>query len=304
MARKPLGRGLSALLGEDPVKGAEVDEVEETASADRPPKALNLEISRITANPHQPRKRFDDKALDELAASIRENGVVQPILVRHVGMRFQIVAGERRWRAAQRAGLHRIPAIVKHVEDENILQVALIENIQREELNPIEEAMAYRQLLENYSFTQEQLSERVGKERTLIATALRLLKLPDEIQALVANGKLSAGHGRALLLSDDKAVQMRTARAAIEKQLSVRETERVIKRAAQPPQPADNKGVTQTRDPNVRLAETKMMRALGTNVRIKAGKGGAGKIEIEYYNSTDLDRLFNLLTDKEKPAGA
>src|SRR5690606_1162260 len=167
-----------------------------------------------------------------------------------------------------------------------------------------EEAMAYRQLLENYGFTQEQLSERVGKERTLIATALRLLKLPDEIQALVASGKLSAGHGRALLLSDDKAVQMRTARAAIEKQLSVRETERVIKRAARPPQPADNKRVTPTRDPNVRHAETKMMRALGTNVRIRAGKGGAGKIEIEYYNSTDLDRLFNLLTDKEKPAGA
>ena len=300
MARKPLGRGLSALLGEDPATEAEANE--DASSADRPPKALNVDISRIVANPQQPRKHFDDKALDELAASIRENGVVQPILVRNVGMRFQIVAGERRWRAAQRAGLHRIPAIVKRVEDDKILQVALIENIQREELNPIEEAMAYRQLLDNYGFTQEQLSERVGKERTLIATALRLLKLPDEIRALVASGKLSAGHGRALLLSDDKALQMRTARAAIEKQLSVRETERIIKRG-QSSQTTDTKAVTRTSDPNVRHAETKMMRALGTNVRIKSGKGGAGKIEIEYYNSNDLDRLFNLLTDKEKPAG-
>ena len=300
MARKPLGRGLSALLGEDPAKEPEADDA--SASSDRPPKALNIEVSRITANPQQPRKHFDEKALDELTASIRENGVVQPILVRNVGMRFQIIAGERRWRAAQRAGLHRIPAIVKHIEDERILQVALIENIQREELNPIEEAMAYRQLLDNFDFTQEQLSERVGKERTLIATALRLLKLPKEIQSLVANGKLSAGHGRALLLSDDKAVQMRTARTAIERQLSVRETERLIKRAGT--QPIANKGVTATVDPNVRHAETKMMRALGTNVRIKAGKAGAGKIEIEYYNSNDLDRLFNLLTDKEQPAGA
>src|SRR5690606_6331185 len=242
--------------------------------------------------------------LDELAASITANGIIQPILVRSVGLKYQIIAGERRWRAAQRAGLHTVPVIINEVTDEKILEIALIENIQREELNPIEEAQAYRKLLDQFGFTQEQLSERVGKERTLIATTLRLLKLPDEVQRLIAEGKLSAGHGRALLLSDDRTVQIRTARIAIEKQLSVRETERVIKRARDP-QPIENKRGGPAIDPNVRQAETKIMWALGTNVRIRpAAKGDAGKNEIEYYNSNDLDRLFNILTDKDRSAGA
>ncbi len=290
MARKSLGRGLSALLG---------DPVEEPKSTQDAPVAgiQEIDISRITGNPEQPRTRFEDKALDELARSITANGIVQPIVIRSKGTGFEIVAGERRWRAAQRAGLHKIPAVIKEVSDDKILEIALIENIQREELNPIEEANAYRKLIDNIGLTQEQLSEQVGKERSLIATTLRLLKLPKEIQKLVEEGKLSAGHGRALLLSDDKTVQMRTARAIVEKQMSVREAERTIKRSAENSGDVSNKKSVTTKDANVRQAETKMMRALGTNVKIKPkGKGNAGKIEIEYYNTDDLDRLYRLLT--------
>lgn len=302
MARKPLGRGLSALLGEPAESPAAVVEIPESAVG-----VKEIEVSRISGNPEQPRTRFDAKALDELASSIAANGIVQPIVVRRAGSRYQIVAGERRWRAAQRAGLHKVPVVIKEVSDDKILEIALIENIQREELNPIEEANAYRKLIDTIGLTQEQLSERVGKERSLIATSIRLLKLPEEIQKLIEEGKLTAGHGRALLLTDDKAIQIRTARSIIEKQMSVREAERTVKRAAaEGSVTVANKHVTQTADPNVRHAETKLMRALATNVKIRpSGKGNSGKIEIEYYSAEDLDRLYSLLMgERDKTAGA
>lgn len=302
MARKPLGRGLSALLGEPTGSPAAVVELPESAAG-----VKEIEVSRISGNPEQPRTRFDAKALDELASSIAANGIVQPIVVRRAGSRYQIVAGERRWRAAQRAGLHKVPVVIKEVSDDKILEIALIENIQREELNPIEEANAYRKLIDTIGLTQEQLSERVGKERSLIATSMRLLKLPEEIQKLIEEGKLTAGHGRALLLTDDRAIQIRTARSIIEKQMSVREAERTVKRAtAESTVTAAKKQVTQTADPNVRHAETKLMRSLGTNVKIRpSGKGNSGKIEIEYYSAEDLDRLYSLLMgERDKTAGA
>lgn len=302
MARKPLGRGLSALLGEPAESPAAVVEIPESAVG-----VKEIEVSRISGNPEQPRTRFDAKALDELASSIAANGIVQPIVVRRAGSRYQIVAGERRWRAAQRAGLHKVPVVIKEVSDDKILEIALIENIQREELNPIEEANAYRKLLDTIGLTQEQLSERVGKERSLIATSMRLLKLPEEIQKLIEEGKLTAGHGRALLLTDDKVIQIRTARSIMEKQMSVREAERTVKRAAAEGNvTVANKHVTQTADPNVRHAETKLMRSLGTNVKIRpSGKGNSGKIEIEYYSAEDLDRLYSLLMgERDKRAGA
>lgn len=302
MARKPLGRGLSALLGETDESPAAVVEIPESAVG-----VKEIEVSRISGNPEQPRTRFDAKALDELASSIAANGIVQPIVVRRAGSRYQIVAGERRWRAAQRAGLHKVPVVIKEVSDDKILEIALIENIQREELNPIEEANAYRKLIDTIGLTQEQLSERVGKERSLIATSMRLLKLPEEIQKLIEEGKLTAGHGRALLLTDDKAIQIRTARSIMEKQMSVREAERTVKRAtAESRVTIVNKQVTQTTDPNVRHAETKLMRSLGTNVKIRpSGKGNSGKIEIEYYSAEDLDRLYSLLMgERNKRAGA
>ena len=284
MARQTLGRGLSALLGEDTATTTDV-----AASSE-------LDIHLIKPNPEQPRTRFAEAALEELTQSIRANGIVQPIVVRKVDGGYEIVAGERRWRAAQRAGLHKIPAAIKEVSDEKLLELALIENIQRQELNPIEEAAAYRKLIETVGLTQEAVAEQVGKERSLIATSLRLLKLPDDIQKLIEEEKLSAGHGRALLLTDDPTIQRRIARTVVENKLSVRETERVIKQAARTPQTVDTKRVSRLNDPNVTAAETKLRRQLSTGVNIKKNsKGDGGKIEIEYYTTDDLDRIYQIL---------
>ena len=285
MARQPLGRGLSALLGDD--RGTDQ------------PAGNELDIDLIRPNPDQPRTRFADAALDELAQSISTNGVVQPIVVRRSGTGFEIVAGERRWRAAQRAGLRKIPAVVKEVSDDKLLELALIENIQREELNPIEEANAYRKLIDIIGLTQENVAASVGKDRTLIATSLRLLKLPDDIQKLIEEGKLSAGHGRALLLTDDVTVQRRVARAVMEKSLSVRETERSVKAAGQPRRKSIIKlDATAKHDPNFAAAETKLRRRLGTAVRIVPNaKGTGGRLEIEYYNQDDLDRIYQTIIE-------
>jgi ParB family chromosome partitioning protein len=290
MAKQALGRGLSALLGEDTARTTSVA-----------PAPNEIDIDLLEPNPEQPRTRFTEAALDELAQSIVANGLVQPVVVRKAGARYQIVAGERRWRAAQRAGLRKLPVTVREVSDEKLLELALIENIQRQELNPIEEARAFRKLIDTIGLTQEQVSERVGKERTLIATTLRLLKLPSDIQVLIEEGKISAGHGRALLLSDDAAIQNRVARAIIEKQMSVREAERAMKTAASTNSAGTARRTIITKDANIRSAETKLMRALGTNVKITPnGKGTAGKIEIEYYNLDDLDRLFQKLVNSKE----
>jgi len=284
MARQPLGRGLSALIGEpaEPVVRAAGSEID---------------IDLIDPNPQQPRDRFDAANLAELAASIQANGIVQPIVVRPHAGRYQIIAGERRWRASQQAGLRKVPAVVKEVPDDKMLELALIENIQRQELNPIEEANAYRRLIENIGLTQEQVAERVGKERTLITTTMRLLKLPDDIQKHIIHGKLSLSHGRALLMSDDAKIQREVGQSAIDHGLSVRETERAIKRAAGASDKADvAKRSIILKDANMRAAETKLARHLSTNVKITpGGKGKGGKIEIEYYGPDDLTRVFDLL---------
>lgn len=286
MARQPLGRGLSALLGEDTVPQGGGG-------------GLEIDIDLIEPNPEQPRTRFAEANLEELAQSIRANGIVQPIVVRQKGAHYQIVAGERRWRAAQRAGLRKIPAIVKDIPDEKLLELALVENIQRQELNPIEEAKAYRKLIDTVGLTQEMVAERVGKDRTLVATTVRLLKLPGEVQGMIEEGQLSAGHGRALLMAGDPKAQRRLANSIIDLSLSVRETEKAVKRLERDGgQIADNKKVKVANDPNIKSAETKLMRHLGTNVRIVPGKKAGGKIEIEYYSLDDLDRVFQLILYK------
>ncbi len=284
MARQALGRGLSSLLGDEGPR--------------EPSHEIGIEL--IEPNAEQPRSRFAETALDELARSISANGVIQPIVVRRKGGRYEIVAGERRWRAAQRAGLHKIPAVVREVSDDKLLELALIENIQREELNPMEEARAYRRLSSELGMTQELIAERVGKDRTLIATALRLLKLPEDIQSWIEEGKLSAGHGRALLLTASEAVQRNSARVIIESGCSVREAERLVRRNDVSSQDIAKKAVTVTKDPNIRSAETKLMRKLGTNVKIiPKGKTNAGRIEIEYYSNADLDRLYQIIMNTE-----
>lgn len=284
MNRKALGRGLSALLGEE-------------ISNDASEQFLELDLDLIEPNSEQPRKRFTEDNLDELAQSIKANGVVQPIIVRRRDSRYEIVAGERRWRAAQRAGLQKIPSVIKIVSDEKLLELALVENIQRQELNAVEEAKAYRKLIDNIGLTQEMIAERVGKNRTVIATFLRLLKLPDDIQKLIEEEKISAGHARALLMADNTDIQRRIAKMVIEMSLSVRETEKAVKRIGRSEtQTVDNKRVKPKNDANTRAAETKLRRFLGTNVNIISdGKGTGGKIEIEYYGETDLDRIYNLI---------
>ncbi|MBK7707578.1 MAG: ParB/RepB/Spo0J family partition protein [Acidobacteria bacterium] len=285
MARKALGRGLSALITE------ETDTPNESAGS------LEIDIDLITPNPEQPRTRFAEENLEELAQSIRANGIVQPILVRRKNGRYEIVAGERRWRASQRAGLQRIPAVIKEVTDEKLLELALIENIQRQELNAMEEARAYRKLIDTIGLTQEMIADQVGKDRTLVATSLRLLKLPADIQKLIEEQKLSAGHGRALLMAENADSQRRIARKVIEMSLSVRETEKVVKRAdRKEAETVTNKGVTRAIDANAKVAETKLRRHFGTNVRIVPNsKGPGGKLEIEYYGESDLDRIYELI---------
>jgi ParB family chromosome partitioning protein len=286
MARQPLGRGLGALIGES-IPAA-------TATSEA---SSEIDIDLIDPNPEQPRHRFDSGELEALAASIRANGIVQPIVVRPHAGRYQIVAGERRWRAAQQAGLRRAPVVVKDIPDDKLLELALVENIQRQELNPIEEANAYRKLIENIGLTQEQVAERIGKERSLIATTMRLLKLPNEVQSHIVEGKLSLSHGRALLMSDDPKIQRVVAQLAIDKDLSVRDTERAVKRLKTGAEKAEvAKRSIILKDANMRAAETRLSRFLSTNVKINpGGKGKGGKIEIEYYGPDDLTRVFDLL---------
>lgn len=281
MTRKALGRGLGALLSAEGTATATEDTTE-------------IPIDLIDPSSLQPRTLFDEAKLDELAQSIVANGVVQPLLLRRKGPRFELIAGERRWRAAQRAGLERVPAVIRNVSDDKVLEIALIENIQRENLNPIEEARAYKKLIDTVGLTQETVAERVGRDRSYVTNYIRLLRLPDDIQELVQKGRLSTGHARAILGTDQPDIQRRLARKVIDQDLSVRATERLVKHAVEPKQ--RSRVVGRAEDPNVRAAETKLRRQFGTQVRIVQSPGSAGgRIEFEYYNANDLDRLYSLL---------
>jgi ParB family transcriptional regulator, chromosome partitioning protein len=288
MPRKALGRGLSSLLGDDN---------SETSSSGS---AFEIDIDLIEPNSEQPRTRFAEEALEELTQSIRANGIVQPIVVRKMGARYQIVAGERRWRAAQRAGLKKVPAAVKDVSDEKLLELALIENIQRHDLNPVEEARAYRKLIDTIGLTQEQVAERVGKSRNIVATSMRILRLSENILKLIEEEKISTGHARALLLVDDRAAQRSLAKTIIEMRLSVREAEKAANRVARGIKEPEKKLPLAATDPNVRAAEVKLQRHLGSNVTIKPIRGNkAGRVEIEYYTAADLNRIYDLILGKK-----
>ena len=283
MTRKALGRGLGALLSAEGTAIATED-------------ASEIPIDLIDPSALQPRSVFDETKLDELSRSISANGVVQPLLLRRKGGRFELIAGERRWRAAQLAGLSKVPAVIRSVSDDKVLELALIENIQREDLNPIEEARAYKKLIDTVGLTQETVAERVGRDRSYVTNYLRLLRLPDDLQELLQRGKLSTGHARALLGTEHVDVQRRLARRVIEQDLSVRATERLVRQTVEP---KERKATAKTRttDPNIRAAETKLRRHFGTQVRIVQAEGSSsGKIEFEFYNASDLDRLYTLLT--------
>jgi len=281
--RAALGRGLSALI-----PGTATPRDRESI---RP---VELDLDLLTPNPRQPRSHIDESRLEELAQSIRANGVIQPVVVRKIGDRYEIVAGERRWRAAQRAGLLKVPVAVRDVPDEKLLEVALVENIQRDDLNPIEEAQAYRRLADELQMSQEEIAAAVGKDRTTVANAMRLLRLPDEVKNDLSAGALTVGHARALLALPDEAAQRRVAREIVARSISVRETEALIRGELSPerPTPADKPRA----DPNTRAAEDQLKVALGTRVRIVRQRKG-GRIEIDFQDENELQRLFETLTE-------
>jgi ParB family transcriptional regulator, chromosome partitioning protein len=283
LERRPaLGKGLSALIPDAP-------EPVRTGT-------MEVDVDLLSPNDHQPRLTMDDARLEELAQSIKTNGIIQPILVRRDGAAYRIIAGERRWRAAQRAGLQRVPVIVRDVSpgDKQLLELALIENLQRENLNPVDEALAYQRLAEEFSLTQDQIAAAVGKDRSSVANFMRLLKLPEEIRGDLAAGVLSTGHARALLPLSDAAAQRNAAREVILRGLSVRETEALAKRLLAKGPPAA-RSTEIPKDVHTRAAEDRLRFALGTKVRI-VRKGKAGRIEVDFTSEAELNRIYEYMT--------
>ncbi len=297
-----MGKGLRSLIPEAPRRT--LPEAQGSAPSGSEPPAPpprvaipQVDIDRIVPNERQPRERFDDESLEALAQSLKTQGLLQPILVRPLpDGRFGLVAGERRWRAAQRAGLLKVPAVIRDIPDDRLLEFALIENLQREELNPIEEASAYRALMQDLSWTQQQVAERVGKQRATVANAVRLLSLPEAVQNWVRKGTLSAGHARPLAALGSPAEQTSLADRAIREGLSVREVEARVARLqrARPDEGPARRDLVR-KDPNVTAAEESLQRAVGTKVRIVQNRKGAGRLELHFYSAEELERLYQLL---------
>lgn len=292
-----LGRGLEELFSAVEINASDVPNKDDHNEENQNEKInknsiLYLDINEIKPNLNQPRKRFDDEKIDELATSIETYGVIQPIVLRDSNLGYEIVAGERRWRAARKANLKTVPCILKELTEEENMVVSIIENMQREDLNPIEEAEALQQMIEKFGLSQEQVSRNVGKSRPYITNALRLLKLPFEVRGYVLEGKLTNGHARAIAGIEDESMQVTVADKAVEEGLSVRAVENLVKVIAEP----NNKKKSEKRvkSPDVLKVEEELKEVLGTKVSLK-NSGNKGKIEIEYYNRDDLDRLIDFL---------
>lgn len=278
MKKSPLGKGLGALIPGD--------------KQERDYKLIGIE--EIRPNDSQPRKGFDSAALDDLASSIKEKGIIQPLVLRKTSKGYEIIAGERRWRAAQKAGLAKVPAIIKDVDTQEALELALVENLQREDLNPMEEARAYDQLIEQFGLSHEEISKRIGKDRSTVTNQLRLLKLPDEVAEALIEGEITPGHARALLSLQSNEHILKALKEVKNSKLSVRKTERLVKDFARPKTgPSDYEDIS----PYLRQLSNDLKRALGTQVRI-VDKKGKGKIEIEYYSNEELQRLIEFLAGK------
>ena len=286
MERRPaLGKGLSALIPDAP----------------EPPRqgAIDVDVDLLAPSDLQPRLMLHEASLGELAASIKTNGIIQPILVRRTGQTYRIIAGERRWRAAQRAGLLKVPVVIRDVpegSERQLLELALVENLQREDLNPVDEALAYQRLADEFGLTQDQIGAAVGKDRASVANHLRLLRLPEEVRGDLASGALSMGHARALLALPDASSQRQAARDVISKSLSVRDTEALVKKLLSPPR-APRPGHSPA-DVHTRAAEDRMRFALGTKVRI-VRRGEGGTIEIDFGSESELNRLYEYITAKQ-----
>lgn len=287
--RKSLGRGLGALLGEDADISLELE-------SGTPPQADTMvEVSRLAPGKYQPRTEFDEEALNSLAASIREKGVLQPLLVRRLGDKYEIIAGERRWRAAKLAGLDKIPVIEKEFTDQEVLEVALVENLLRENLSAIEEAEGLQRLIEEFSHTQEALSQIVGKSRSHIANILRLLSLPERVKTMIKEGKLSAGHARALVGLDNAEA---LAKQIIEKGLSVRQVEDLVAKLKEGRKPETKK--TAAKDEDLAEIEKDLIKKLGLRIKITPSKQGGGKVVMQYGSVAELDMILNILESKRQ----
>ena len=253
-----------------------------------------VKISKVEPNRTQPRKQFDEDALVELSESIKQFGILQPLLVSDKGDYYEIIAGERRWRAAKLAGLKEVPVIIKEFNDQQVVEISLIENIQREDLNPIEEAMAYKRLINEFKLKQDSIAERVSKSRTAVTNSLRLLKLDERVQQMLIDEMISAGHARAILAIPDKDKQASVAMKVFDEKLSVRETEKLVKHIVEPPKKKAEKQVNTAEDAIYESLEEKMKGIVGTRVFIHRKKNNKGKIEIEYYSRDELERIIEL----------
>jgi ParB family transcriptional regulator, chromosome partitioning protein len=291
---KVLGKGLNALLASRPaavtVTAPPVPQPDPSVAES----VTHIGIEQIQPNPAQPRRLFRPEALQELSQSIRANGIIQPLVVRKYGNNLQLVAGERRLRAARLAGLSEVPVVIQDIPDDRLLEITLIENLQREDLNPIEAAQAFERLAQELNLSPEQIGERTGKDRSTIVNSMRLLQLPSDVQDMVADGRLTAGHARSLLSLPTAALRREIAEKAIQQGWSVREIERVTRRMTEIQQPKQTEEAEKV-DPNVKAAIVELERVLGTKVRIVEKARQKGRIEIEYYSSEDLDRIYTLI---------
>lgn len=295
--KRGLGKGLDSLIPTNVMMESEVKHATvSTASSAEEEKdsTLMVKLSKVEPNREQPRKNFDEDSLQELAESLKQFGMLQPILVQNRGDYYEIIAGERRWRAAKIAGLKEVPVIVRELTDQEIVEISLIENIQREDLNPIEEAQAYKRLLTEFHLKQDEVAERVSKSRTAVTNSMRLLKLCDEVQKMVVDDMISTGHARALISIEDPEEQYLIAQKIFDEKLSVREVEKLVKDLHKPPKPP--KEENKTLQAIYQEISERLKQSLSTKVSVSAKQNGAGKIEIEFYNHEDLERLLERIT--------
>lgn len=297
--KKGLGKGLDSLIPKIDEEDLNISS-KKKSEQDKNKGIIEIKLTDIEPNRTQPRKNFNEDALVELSDSIKQYGIIQPLVVQKKGDYYEIIAGERRWRAAKIAGLKKVPVIIKDYSDQEIVEIALIENIQREDLNPIEEALAYKRLLTEYNLKQDQVAERVAKSRTAVTNSMRLLKLSDEVQQMLIEDLISSGHARALLAIEDKNLQLQLATKIMDEKLSVRETESLVKSTLNPKK---KKEVEIIENAFVyEDIENKIKEIVGSKVKVNHKKNGKGKIEIEYYSNTDLERLLELFMSTKNNA--
>lgn len=293
--KKGLGRGLDMLIPqEEHVSKPEVTKTEPKAKKEKEYDQL-VNINEIEPNRNQPRKQFDEDAIEELADSIKQFGVIQPLIVQKKDNYYEIIAGERRWRASKKAGLKKVPVIIRNYDEKEILKISLIENLQREDLNPIEEAQAYQQLKEEYGLKQDEIAASVSKSRTAITNTMRLLKLDEKVQKMIMDNLISSGHGRTLIPIEDKELQFQIATKILDEGLSVREAEQLVKRLLNQKDDPEEKDEKEENNQMIGFFETRMKDILGSKVTIKNRKNNKGRIEIEYYSADELERIIDLI---------